>query len=56
MQPGMEKLPIWLTATAPLALLAIIFLGGFWLQKMEKKARSIEKQQMEEPPDEVGPA
>jgi len=46
MEPGMAKLPMWLTATAPLLLLALIFAGGYWLQWKEKKDRAIEKEQI----------
>jgi hypothetical protein len=50
--PG-ETLPTWIRAVAPLILIAVIFLGGIWLQNMERKARLIEKQRAEpKPPDE----
>lgn len=49
----MEKLPEWIQASAGLVLLAIIFLGGYWLQAKEKKDRLLEKQRLEaaKPPE-----
>lgn len=53
MQPVVEKLPEWIQASAGLVLLAIIFLGGYWLQAKEKKDRLLEKQRLEaaKPPE-----
>ena len=47
MEPGADKLPVWVEAVAPLVLIAIIFLGGMWLRAMEMKARALEKRQMQ---------
>lgn len=42
--PGPETLPIWVQRLAPVVLVALIIIGGLWLQRMEKKARKIEKE------------
>lgn len=47
MNPGAEKLPTWVQAVAPLILIAFIVTGGFWLKRMEAKAREEERRRKE---------
>jgi hypothetical protein len=47
MQPGgVERLPQWVQGSAALLVLALILVGGLWLQMKEKKDREIERQRL----------